>query len=449
MSLLGKRHIACLWTGGSPMTEAIAEACYSFTPVLALRPHQAVFLDCTNGALPSCEALQAVCNTWDVAPRIGWGESAAEALVRARFAHSGDFDALPLEALIDIPSPFTEQPDVRSQVSQMVAVLRRLGLRSVGDFKHLPHETLPSRFGEMACHVVAMMVTGESAVAWPRFVPTQEISESIDFTCLEGGVALYSLEPLFFILKKMSDRIFCRLQGRGQKLSAFELKFVLDDQSQRLWTLHLPIAQSDSVALLPIVHEKLSYALQMQPLSAPVFLLHMRVLETVEFRGSQRDFFQRREEERQSLEALLARLYSRLNEDDIFYLALRERYLPEAAWKKIKSVPSPLPALSDAKPRVDGVAVRPAVVLRPSRVLPQPERLLRQGDWLLHFSQGKRWRIVAWEGPERLSGEWWEAESLQGFYRDYYRVQCAAGEGLWIFTSPGHDPHLYLHGYFD
>lgn len=440
MTRIEKKQIACLWLGDGRVnvSQAIAEACYCFTPVLAVRPHQAVFLDCSHGLVPSTVELQQVCSAWEVPVRIGWGQTAAEALVRARFVHSGDFDALPLEALIDIPSPFAERPDVASQIGEMVRVLRRLGLQNIGDFKHLPSETLPSRFGEMASHVIRMLAAGEAAEAWPRFVPAEEISESIDFTCMEGGVALHSLEPLFFILKKMSDRIFQRLHGRAQKLSAFDLKFVLDDRSQRLWTLHLPIAQAESVSLLPIVYEKLNHALQVQPLSSPVFLLHMRVLETQDFRGSQRDFFQRREEERQSLEALLARLYARLNEDDIFYLALRERYLPESAWKKMKSVPG---TAQDAK-------CQAPLSLRPSRLLSQPQRISRQGDVLLHFSERKRWKIISWEGPERLSGEWWEAEGLQGFFRDYYRVQCEAGECLWVFTSP-EDRGLYLHGYFD
>jgi hypothetical protein len=64
----------------------------------------------------------------------------------------------------------------------------------------------------------------------------------------------------------------------------------------------------------------------------------------------------------------------------------------------------------------------------------------------------RRWNIVALRGPERLSGEWWDIRTA--FDRDYYRVDTASGESLWIFVNPKSDaanPSLecHLHGFFD
>jgi hypothetical protein len=53
------------------------------------------------------------------------------------------------------------------------------------------------------------------------------------------------------------------------------------------------------------------------------------------------------------------------------------------------------------------------------------------------------------DGPERLSGEWWNS-SYEGFNRDYYRMKTVQGEQLWVFINrKAKEPTYYLHGYFD
>ena len=79
-----------------------------------------------------------------------------------------------------------------------------------------------------------------------------------------------------------------------------------------------------------------------------------------------------------------------------------------------------------------------ATPARPLRLFP-PEPLARRGDLL--ESRKRRWRILSFLGPERVSGEWW----LGGFARDYYQVETET-ERLWVFRSGG---GLFLHGIFD
>jgi hypothetical protein len=97
-----------------------------------------------------------------------------------------------------------------------------------------------------------------------------------------------------------------------------------------------------------------------------------------------------------------------------------ERHLPEKAFAKtlekrrnLKSTP----ALELPK--------------RPLRLLQSPELLQRSGSTLVHPRHGKRWNVLRWEGPERISGEWWSS----AFSRDYYRVMTDQGELLWIYVS--------------
>jgi protein ImuB len=52
--------------------------------------------------------------------------------------------------------------------------------------------------------------------------------------------------------------------------------------------------------------------------------------------------------------------------------------------------------------------------------------------------------VLAFEGPERIAGEWWS----DAFDRDYYRVRLDGLGDCWVFRD-GADGRLYLHGFFD
>jgi protein ImuB len=74
-----------------------------------------------------------------------------------------------------------------------------------------------------------------------------------------------------------------------------------------------------------------------------------------------------------------------------------------------------------------------------------PEPLRREGDCLLAPARSQRWRILGFEGPERICGEWW----LEEFARDYFRVHTREGEQLWIYRVPGPSGQIFLHGIYD
>jgi protein ImuB len=52
--------------------------------------------------------------------------------------------------------------------------------------------------------------------------------------------------------------------------------------------------------------------------------------------------------------------------------------------------------------------------------------------------------VLSFEGPERLSGEWWGAP----FDRDYYRARVEGLGDCWIYRD-GADGRLWLQGFFD
>ncbi|MEQ1877903.1 MAG: hypothetical protein ABL958_14775, partial [Bdellovibrionia bacterium] len=112
------------------------------------------------------------------------------------------------------------------------------------------------------------------------------------------------------------------------------------------------------------------------------------------------------------------------------------------------SVPGQKQARRDSAPEPSPLEGLPK---RPSRLLTKPRLLRRIGDQLVDPELGIKWDVIDWDGPERLSGEWWgdvkaAMAGHRGFARDYFRVLTSGGEQLWLFFA---NKEIYLHGFFD
>ncbi|MGZ3699438.1 MAG: hypothetical protein ACXWP5_14950 [Bdellovibrionota bacterium] len=438
--------------------QALAESCLRFSPQLAVRAGEAVFLDITKcRALFSEETLRARLtrlarrygkSEWEY--RVAFAESAPAASVAALYPGYGatrNLAELPLEALLDYASPFGVDLDIHKRVTRMIRMLELLGVRTVSDFATMPRAGLASRFGREAAELSAC-VWGEVEAAWPGFHPLEKVSERAEIQDLETSCGKWmNLETLSFVLKGTIDRAMSRLKGRDERASSIAIHLQLEKWStlkkaERTFRVELPIGQGSSAGLLPILQDKLGFELAREPLAAPVEAVTLEILETMPGRGLQRDFFHRKEERAEAWDSLVGRLAQKLGRKRVFTAEAVDRYLPERAWVR---------TLSSDQRR----ALAPALALsgeaqRPARVLEKPEPLARDGSQLVHLS-GKRWKVMSWDGPERLSGEWWrDQRKSEGFHRDYYRVATETGEWLWVFLNrKAKVPTFYLQGYFD
>jgi protein ImuB len=468
------RRIACLWiyrltSNESLEIQALAEACSRFTPKIALRGQEAIFLDISGCAgLFSEQGLflrvQSLARRFALDVRMGIAEDAPTALAVARYSNrtvkNFTRHLLPLEALFDYSSPFIQpshQDKERVQrVLKIIELSRKLGLKNVGDFLALPVLSLASRFGREGVEIRARL-EGRLEAAWPGFQIPEQIIESEDLEEMVG------LEPLLFILKQLVDRTMARLRGLGQRASVIRVEFKLEPWSIlqeriRSWKISFPLSQGSSVGVMPILQEKLNFDLGREPLGAPVQRIRFEVLEKIPGRSSQRDFFHQKEEDLEKWGALLSRLACKLGSENVFYAQAVDCYLPERSWartlegrsletKTFTLKASQTPVFRLAASLSQDAEIPPA--LRPARILKEPEFLRLSGSYVI-CSNGKRWKTSNWMGPERISGEWWRDAGLCGFERDYYRVTTESGEELWIFLDLQSDPpDFYLQGYFD
>jgi protein ImuB len=449
------RVVCLLFSNPSPISE-IAEACYRWTPQVALRSEEAIFLEIERCHRLYSEhtlmlRLHALLKRFNTKARIAIADDVFMSLAQARCPRHENSE-LPLEALLDVASPFKKDPEIDKKVLSMIEELKRLGLKNLGDFIKLTPKDLSSRFHYQSLELHRRLIHGsfdESLSLWPRFVPPEKIRESVN---LEYAENCQTLEPLMFVIKKAVGRAMARLAARGERLSKASLHFELEKfstvkNSKRSWIFDLPLSQGAVTGLLPLIQERLNFELGKEPLVSSVERLHFDVLETVPGQYFQRHFFSKKEEEQEAWNSLITRLCEKLGRTfvkaensvavpAVFVAESVQHYKPEKAWKRTVIERQDLEKVRIDIPLPD----------RPLRLLTKPEPLQKKENTLI-AADSKDWEILDWEGPERLSGEWWGEE----FKRDYFRVGTKSGEQLWVFRIPGSAAasEIYLHGYFD
>lgn len=434
MAAQRRRIIALLCTAPGADLAGLAEACLRFTPQIAVRRGEVIFLDVSK-SLQLFESkrllrwLEILSARFQRPVRLGEACNSGLALARARWGAR----PLPLTALADLADPFALHAERTDDVARLLHRLRQLGCTRVGDLQHFNLRSLGTRFGKLAS-ILLDTLKGLEVHDWPRLEFPERLEERLDLS----ERACTDLEPLLFALRTALSRLVPRLRAREKRVARLRLHLSLDDQSTRHLPVEFPTPQSTVAGILQILREKLSREFQHRPLSAAVEHVQILILESAPGRSAQRDFFQKRLEETESLEHLVGRLQQKLGARRIYKPALTDAHRPETAWR-------PHPALQAVEE-----TPLPLLPPRPTRLLEQPLLLQRQGDDLKEVHGPRHWRVLRWEGPERLSGEWWHSENLRAFARDYYVALTQSGEKLWLFLTPtGHGERLYLHGYFD
>lgn len=323
---------------------------------------------------------------------------------------------------------------------ELLELLEALGLTRIGQFAKLKPGAVEARLGAegVRAHRWARGMRGrkEGPFAGP---PPADWSVEVE---LSGPVE--RLEPLLFLLKSCLDRLSDALSAQG--LCVRELKLVIETEDG-------PVEETVKPA---------------RPTRRPATLLTLcrGVLEKVEFPGralgirvdavevapavaEQADLFEPPRPDPDALATALTRLQNRWGPDAVVRPEAVDTHRPERAgrWE-----PVDLMAELTGRARSNGMngnglgpeVDRPSLVLRLwPRPRALPVRIDEGGPGAVSLDGG--WREVRGvQGPERLSGDWWE----DGYAREYYRVSTGAGDLLWIFYDPRRRGWFW-HGWWD
>lgn len=339
-------------------------------------------------------------------------------------------------------SALARLPLAALDVGAGVQSLSALGLSCLGEVAALPSGALVARLGAFGLRV-QRLCRGEDDSA---LVPTP-VAEVV-----EESVALdwpaEAMEPLLFSLKTVIDRVCARLSGRKQAAVRLTLRLKLDPSGTREVGLTLARPTAQARLLLDLSKHRIADL----TLENPVGGLSLRVDEACEDRGQQLALGQAPSGDA-SLEVVLSRLSTALGDKALFSAALADSHRPEAAYAAKAFRPPEAPAPMEGERRAwfegDTEADAPPALDRPSRLFATAANLDAEvdgrGTLVAARVLGKRRKVTALSGPERLAGEWW-AESA--YSRDYYRVFFEGLGPAWIYRS-AQDGRFYLQGMFD
>lgn len=420
----------------------LGEALMGLTPGFELSVPDGLWFDASAARLVGseaslCERVLEVCAAqgWRVRVVVASEKFTARAL--ARFG-ARRWEVVPegesARALAPLPLGALEGGPVQ-------AAFAALGLSTLGEVAALPSGAVVARGGAAALRAHTLCRGGDDA----RFVAAAlpEVMEermNLDWPA-------ESFEPLQFALKTLLDRLCARLAGRRRAAVRLDFALRLDPSGD----VRVPLTLARPTARTKLLLDLARHRLGELKLENPVGGLAVWVVEDCEDRGQQLALGDVPEGDA-ALEVVLSRLATTLGEESLFSAGLEAVHRPEAAYaSRAFRPPEERRKLDGELMRVEDAAafVDEAHRERPSRLLTRPTSLDAEvaatGELMAAWLQGKRCRVTAMEGPERLGGDWW-AETP--FSRDYYRVHFE-GLGLaWVFRD-GRDGRFYLQGLFD
>ena len=316
---------------------------------------------------------------------------------------------------------------------EVAASLIQLGLRRIGDLYGIPRGSLAARFGQRTVLLLdralghAREAIGNShrpARPRARIAFAEPIGARTD---IDAALA-YLLGDL------------CRkLEGAGQGARRLELIFHRVDGTAQMVAIGTVRPLRDEAALARLFRDRLDKV-------EPGFGIEAMVLAATaaEVLAPTQAALEDRHGAGNGAEALIDRLGNRFGFDAVRRPALQDSHLPDRAWR---GMPADAPPLAGTA--ADGRRIPP----RPARLFPVPEPVEAEdgtadGPPASFRWRGRRHRVAAAEGPERIAPEWWRDDPAWATGpRDYWRLEDAAGRRFWL-CRVGAPPQWHLHGLF-
>ena len=345
---------------------------------------------------------------------------------------------LPLEALRQAggwqlagPEQVAQAPSRRaSDLRPMLEVLRRWGLRTLGQFAALPPVALFERLGQ-------------EGVRWQRLARGEDLTPLVSDAPdrpFEATLALEwpieGLEPLSFVFGRLFEELCDRLTREDQAAAVLHVALRLVTRDTVTRTLQLPAPMRDGRTLRTLI----LLELEARPVAAGIDRVTVRV-DTAPGRSLQRSLLSRALPAPEQLSTLVARLSALAGEGCVGGARLVDSYRPDAfemvaggSWvtsvgaTEASRVPGPRWRVADwpleggrygAPLEAAGHAPSARLVLRRFR-WPVPARVLVQQGQPVRVATDRRGleggRVEAAAGPWRTSGEWWRVTDarLQG-----------------------------------
>jgi protein ImuB len=323
-------------------------------------------------------------------------------------------------------------------------LLRRLGMKRIGQLYDLPRASLERRFHSRQA-AEAVLARLDQALGRREEVCTP-LFPAPDYTAkLPLPEPLITHEGIAAGLEHLAQTLAAALTLGRRGAKQIRLAIYRADGSSAIITAGFAAPARDPRHLLRILQDKVEaidagFGVDLMILAAPV---------TEPLLPEQKSFAKSDDRGRQG--ELIDRLANRLSGGVVRRLLPRSSHIPERA-QALRS------ALAGAALWPEQVASKPP---RPVLLFADPEPLevvaeVPEGPPARFTWRRVSRRVVKAEGPERIAPEWWRelAGVTKQRPRDYYRIEDDEGHRYWVFRdglyqdNAGGVPTWYLHGVF-
>jgi protein ImuB len=328
---------------------------------------------------------------------------------------------------------------------EIASLLRRLGLKRIGQLYALPRASLERRFHSKDT-AEAVLYRLDQALG-RRKEPRVPLLASPDFAArLPFPEPLITHDGVLAGLEHLAAELCRKLARAGRGCRRMALWVARADGSSTVIEAGLSAPSREPSHLLRLVEDKIE-ALDM---GFGVDLMALTALVTEPLSPAQATLAEK--DDKASAGPLIDRLVNRLGARAVRRLVPKASHIPELA-QSLKSAfagPSLWPEPASCKPK------------RPPLLFTRPEPLtvlaeIPEGPPARFTWRRVSRRVVKAEGPERIAPEWWRNLSPakgQARPRDYYRIEDEDGHRYWVFRDGLYQeselgaPSWYLHGVF-
>src|SRR5881392_512466 len=302
----------------------------------------------------------------------------------------------------------------QSEIRQILAILHKWGIHTIGQLAALDKQQLGARLGPEAIRMWER-ANGQSSRVIKLIRPPESFEESFEF---ENEIE--TAEPLLFMLRRFLEQLAIRLSGIYLVAKELTLRITFTDKQiyERIFKIPQPTNNVD--LLFRMLHTHLENFKSEYPIVA-VALSAQPVRPAKEQFG----LFEATLRNPHQLSETLARLTALLGADRVGTPVLEETHRPDAfriepfTWHGLPAhligrMPMPRPALRRFRP--------PAA----TSMFVSKQRHLQ--------SETIRGQVVDQRGPYLFSGNWWDEKS---WVRTEWDLQLEAGELVLAHESQG------------
>ena len=294
---------------------------------------------------------------------------------------------------------------------EMWEVLESWGIHTLAQLAELPETGIAERFGPAGVHLQRL---ARGATTRPLKIFKPEITYE-DRISLDHSVTL--LEPLLFLIARILNDQCDKLLSHAMSANEITIRLELEDKSEHIRTLRLPVPMRESKSLLKL----LQMDLEAHPPQAATLALSVTI-KPVHPRTIQAGIFLPITPAPDKLELTLARIRAIVGESNVGTPQLLNTHHPHPF--QMVTHPSSAPSPQPPAPRQAFRYFRPPIAAKIDLNNHRPTHITASNI------NGK---ILTAAGPWRTTGDWWTS---QPWNRDEWDITLSNSTLYRIYREP-------------